>query len=1017
MKIMADNQKIEQLKIILKDLFQFESSDLDFGIYRIIDIKRKEITEFIDKELFEIINVNIKTLGDDNELKKKIENQKRDIEKTFECNIQEAKTKYFDLGIIKEYIKMEEMLKATEKESEIEGQIYDDIINFFSRYYDKGDFISKRRYSKENKYAIPYNGEEFFFYWANNDQYYIKTTQYFKNYPFKAGALRVSFEVVSEEVEEEKGNIKDTKDKHFIFYNTDYDVSKKLVTVLFGYRELSEEETKAILELTQKKKVNKDVINVYNLKKINEKLGLYGLSEIQKKHKNIDGKESEKSELEWHLNKYTTKNTTDYFIHKNLKRFLIQELDFYIKNEILHIDDIQSKEICNKVVDKIKTFKEISLKIIEFLAQIEDFQKMLWEKRKFVLSTDYCITLDYVPEKYYSRILENNAQLEEWVNLYSFDIQKEADLLKGKLTEQDKSNDERMVEVLKQNPTLVLDTKFYDIDFKYQILSEIDNLDEKTNGILINSENFQALNLLLNKYKERIKCCYIDPPYNAKSSEILYKNNYKHSSWACLMQNRLYLSKFLSTEDGSHIIAIDENEQELLGHILKQQFDNHDITCVVVIHNPKGIQGNHFSFNHEYAYFIVSDKMKYLNEKVIPPEEWEYDNLRKWGKESDRNTAKNCFYPIYVKNDKIIGYGEVCNESFHPRAGNIYEDDRILVYPIDGSGDEKKWRYAKDSIESILDLLKVNKTREGEIQIFKAKSTKSFKTVWDDPKYIAGDYGTRVLTEMGFVLDKNLYPKSVFTVMDSVFAVSDNDSIVIDYFAGSGTTGHAVMKLNKEENESDRKFILIEMGQYFETILKPRILKAIFSDKWKEGKAIDHEANGSKKQIIKYQSLEQYEDSLLNIHFTKPNVIVKESKDYKIKYMFKFESKNSNVFLNLDSLDNPFEYKLEFEEKNEKKERNIDLVETFNYLAGITVKSIKKMTNDTITYFIVKGYRNGKDVIVIWRNKPEEFDPVKDKKFIEKEILKEEYDEILVNGNSLVHNAKSIDEIFKTNMF
>jgi len=169
--------------------------------------------------------------------------------------------------------------------------------------------------------------------------------------------------------------------------------------------------------------------------------------------------------------------------------------------------------------------------------------------------------------------------------------------------------------------------------------------------------------------------------------------------------------------------------------------------------------------------------------------------------------------------------------------------------------------------------------------------------------------------------------------------------------------------------------------------------------------------------LFKYQTLEQYEDSLLNIDFIEPNVIAKESKDYKIKYMLEFESKGSNVFLNLDALDNPFEYKLKFEENNELKEKNIDLVETFNYLAGITVKSIKKVANGPITYVIVKGYRNEKDVIVIWRNKPEGFDPVKDKEFIEKEILKEEYDEILVNGNSLVKGAKSIDEIFKTSMF
>ncbi|MBU1974200.1 MAG: site-specific DNA-methyltransferase, partial [Nanoarchaeota archaeon] len=274
--------------------------------------------------------------------------------------------------------------------------------------------------------------------------------------------------------------------------------------------------------------------------------------------------------------------------------------------------------------------------------------------------------------------------------------------------------------------------------------------------------------------------------------------------------------------------------------------------------------------------------------------------------------------------------------------------------------------------------------------------------------------GTKQIMDL-FGEKKFSYPKPVGLIRDIIYISSlENDFISLDFFAGSGTTGHAILKLNKED-DGNRKFILVEMGSYFETVTKPRILKVIYSDNWKNG--VPQDNKGSKKQIIKYQNLEQYEDSLNNIEFKEPNTLAKESKDYKVKYMLGYESKENNVFLNLDALDNPFNYKLKIETNNEFKEQSIDLVETFNYIAGIEVKSIKKLNDKKVQYVVVKGKKQDKEVIVIWRNKDEGFTPEKDKEFINKEILKEDYDEILVNGNSLIDNAKSIDEIFKSNMF
>ena len=1019
---MSKEERIEKLTLLLKDLFQFENSDLDFGIYRIINIKRKEISEFIDIELFEIIKEKIKTLEDNTELQKNLESLKKEIEVSFGCDLLESKKKYAETPKVKDYIDKEKELKLADKENDIEEEIYDDIISFFSRYYDKGDFISKRRYSKDNKYAIPYNGEEVYLYWANNDQYYIKTAENFRNYSFKVGSIKAHFEIIGEEVDVEKGNIKDEEKKFFIFYDADYDQNSKVVNVGFGYRGLTEDEENIIMELTEKKRIGKDEVNKYNLQKIQDKIGIYGLSELQQKHTKMDGEKSDRSELSWHLNKYTTKNTTDYFIHKNLKKFLKQELDFYIKNELLHIDDIVFKEDLDINLKRIKVFKEISLKIIEFLAQIENFQKKLWEKKKFVISTDYCITLDYIDEKYYLEILKKQKQLEEWKKLYSFDIEAEVKKLQGKLIGHGKNDEEKRIEIIKQNPTLTIDTKFYDIDFKYQLLSEIDNLDEKTTGILINSENFQALNLLSNKFKENIKCCYLDPPYNTGSDGFLYKDKYQHSSWMTLLQTRLEILKFLLGNNSALFISIDDREVAKLRSLCEDIFGFKSfVSDISVINNYSGRSDDKYiATAHEHLLFFINPKFETIGVPLPKEYESEYDQkteggrkfrlqgLRKRGSGARRIDRPNMFYPIFYNQQK--------NKISLERE----DSTDIEMTPKLSNGDDGRGRWGKDTVKERINELIVRKVSgrneydvfqmdfmdiDGEVKRIKPKS------FWYD-KSFSSDFATKNYKSiMGQIEFKN--PKSQEFIKYVLTQSLASNEFSLDFFAGSGTTGHAVLNLNRDDG-GNRKFILVEMDNYFDTILKPRIQKVIFSNNWKNGEPQDN--NGSKKQIIKYQTLEQYEDSLNNIDFKEPSTLAKKSKDYKIKYMLEFETKQSNVFLNLSDLNNPFNYKLKIEKNNEIKEYNVDLIETFNYIYGIEVKSIQKKQDKTVNYVIVKGQRNEKDIVIIWRDKSDNFNPEQDKEFIEKEILTEEFDEILINGSSLVKDVKSIDEIFKKNM-
>ena len=313
--------------------------------------------------------------------------------------------------------------------------------------------------------------------------------------------------------------------------------------------------------------------------------------------------------LDQKLNSFYIGNDADYFIHENLNEFLTNEKNRYVKNYIFDdLETIYAGKLDNTTLLIAKAFDKVSTRIIEFLSAIEDFQKHLFTKKKKVVESEYCITVDYIDEKYYSEILDNKTQLQEWESLFNLEV--------------------KTIEDLKANPTLVLDTKcFKQPDgtnpFKDKILSEIDDLDDKTNGLLVNSENYQGLKVLQNKYKNKVQTIYTDPPYNAKSSEIIYKNNFKHSSWASFMQNRISLSKSFLQPDGIFEIAIDDYEVTSLWKICDTIFGSENfIANVLVIHNPRGRNDDKFfGTSHEYmlTFALNREKAQILN--VKPTEE------------------------------------------------------------------------------------------------------------------------------------------------------------------------------------------------------------------------------------------------------------------------------------------------------------------------------------------------------------------------------------------------------------
>jgi adenine-specific DNA-methyltransferase len=366
---------------------------------------------------------------------------------------------------------------------------------------------------------------------------------------------------------------------------------------------------------------------------------------------------------------------------------------------------------------------------------------------------------------------------------------------------------------------------------------------DTTQNLMIEGDNLEVLKLLQKSYAGKVKLIYIDPPYNT-GSDLLYPNDYQdgvrtylevtgqieggaalstnteaggryHTNWLDMMYPRLKLARSLLARDGVLVCTIDENELTNLGGLLKEVFEegSFDHVAVTVVHNPRGVQGTNFSYTHEYAFFVFRRGTKAIADRKLAPEEVIWSQFRNWGTESERSDAKNCFYAVLVKAGEVIGFDDVCPDAFHP-SQTERDGELSLVYPIDSSGVERKWRYARQSAESVKHLLRAKPTDSGyEIEIGKDFGT--YRTVWTDKRYDANKYGTQLLKEL--VPDSPFtFPKSIWSVYDCIQAAagSDPSAVILDFFAGSGTTGHAVWEINKDGG--CRRFVLVQLPEPIE---------------------------------------------------------------------------------------------------------------------------------------------------------------------------------------------------------
>lgn len=940
----------------LRKMFMIDdAAELDFGIYRIMAQKKAEIEAFF----------GLNDESDENALCRKTEKLLAE-QQGASVDVKEIKKQLEDrIRMYKEDGDTMEQINKKPKIVELRRQLEDcgdpavmlprvltALNDFFSRYYDNGDFISQRRYANgdDATYLVPYNGEEVKLHWANYDQYYIKTSEAFKNYRFKlSNGKEVEFTLKN--AAQLKNNEKEQKDwaRKFKLWNG---VSEPDEEPVPDFVPVQIEEDGALhiyftYELMPKKGNEQKALNnttfetiasIINEQYINDYAGLL--------LKPVGG---DTEELRRHINRYTAKNSSDYFIHKNLGDFLRRELDFFLKNEVMNVSDLDYNNL-RRTLGEAKTIKAVGEEIIQMLAGLEDFQKKLWLKKKFVVQSDYCITLDCLIEKcpeLLAEICANDRQREEWVRLFAIN---EIEGLMGvggysePLTE----------EFLLQNQHLVLDTAFFSTDFKQRLISSIENIDAKCDGLLINSENFQAMELLQEKYQEKVKCVYIDPPYNIDGDGFVYKDNFRDSTWLSMMNERLSIGKNLMSQDSPIFISIDDTEQSNIKSLCDSNYGNENFYAQVIWQKRTSPDARYnLGAAHDFITVYAKDKESFkgsINKLELSEERAsQYKN--------PDNDPRGDWASV-----------DITGQKGHATEGQFYKittPGGKEMYPPKG----RCWALAESTFK---DLVADNRIWFGEDGNARPRQKKfltesegaNLWTWWPNSEVGHNQEATKELVALFGDSDVFTNPKPVRLIKRILTLASKDNGVILDYFAGSGTTGDATINLNRENEASKRKYILCEMGQYFNTVTKPRIQKVIYSKDWKDGKPVSREGSS---HCFKYLRLEQYEDTLNNLyHEPKDGNGWFEEKLAADTIGYVMDMQSQQNWMHTDWMANPFDVKMQITRGNEKTEQTIDVVETFNYLIGLNVEKLQ--WPEAGMQVVIGVTRKGKRTMVIWRN-------------------------------------------------
>ena len=898
---------IEKFQSLLRELFQFDCADLDFGIYRIMNHKRDVVEKWVTETLPARVEAELRTgaLRADSTTADRLDELKGQLAINFGDDALDGdgnlSPTFHATPLGRQYLELRKAAEHAIGGGDQRAIVFNHLYQFFGHYYDAGDFLSLRRYSARQKYAIPYNGEEVHLHWANADQYYIKTSEYFTDYRWKVpgtmGDMGFSVLFKLRNAEQETGNNKSNEKRYFVFQTSQIvsecgdmsplftgrpecgDMSPLFTGRHVGQSESADMSAHSLIIPVQYRALTAAEAKLYagNGDKPQQLLNEAALAAIRNHEllaknpslkaavlapaRNAAGQpmvDSQSKEpvplLLKHLRTYARRNNSDFFIHKDLAGFLTRELDFYLKNEVLSLDTLlaggpRPSEGWFQLLHVIKT---IGSDIIAFLAQLENFQKALFEKRKFVTECHWCLTLDRVAASLLPEVVANSQQWKQWEELHKISAiePKTKSWAKGK-------DPEKALSWLNTMPFLMVDTSlFQHSDFQDRLLTTLPDIDEQMDGLLVNSENFQGLRLLQERYQESVKCIYIDPPYNTGGDGFIYKDNYQHASWLAMLTDRILLGAGLLSSSGNLLVSCDDNEQHRLRLALDLKHAASSFRSNLVWKSRQNVDSraiDNISNDHEFVLsygnaFRGADKdlNKYSNPDGDTRGDWMSDNMVGL---ATRDARPNLHYHIAVTSKanfrkfakaRGIALNLLDSEAAAPlapldAAQLVFlcvscEKDKLLSMgivpePLDKRAveegvyecSENGWRYDPRSMAAKITENRVLWPTSPEGRPRKKTFFNELKSDFTGFSSVVGFTrdGTSDLNAC-FGFTPVSFPKPVKLIEKLTIQCTNSESLILDFFGGSGTTGHAVINLNRD-NTSNRKYILMEIGGHFET--------------------------------------------------------------------------------------------------------------------------------------------------------------------------------------------------------
>ena len=738
---------------------------------------------------------------------------------------------------------------------DFEEEVYNKLYDFFNQYIslDTGTIFFNNDKNTTAKYEELYTQNcDVKLFWKTNGLYYVKSERIFKD-------LELT-----------------TKNNFKLKFTCD-----KLKTSLTN--------EKKDLQFTFKEKLEDCFVIDVEYGSMSDKK----MEDLKKSIKNIS-----LEDLESALKTFKKQAEYDYFINKDVKKFLNTQADIYLYNYLFK--DIGIEDVFNeRRLKQIAFIKEIINCLIEKIAEFENELLKIWKKPKFVFDSNYVISIDKIIKLKgidYVNSLITDRQKEEWDDL-------------GITSEK--------ICLINETCKYPLDTKYLNKDCKLELLSIFENIDAQTDGVLIKSDNFQALNTIKEKYKEKIDLIYIDPPYNTGSDGFLYTDKFFHSTWLTLMQNRLELSKELMNDSAVIFVQVDDNEQAYLKVLLDEVFGREEFVGEIPRRTRSGKNDVPYGLSQDFDFILIyskdGDKNRNLLKRTIERKYYKSNDFEDQWRLNPMTTQRT------IK--------ERPNSNFtiiNPKNG-----DEFPVNP------DRSWAITKDTFPEYLaknkivfpkdyDFLKISKPM---LRVFKNEDLEKKGDDWDKAPVLSSFMLDGVMNTNATKEIINLFGEKIFknpkpeALLQRIIEISTKEnSLVMDYFAGSGTTLAVAHKLG-------RKWIGAEIGEHFEDVIVPRLKKVIAGEQGGISKKLNYKGGG----MFKYYSLEQYENVLEKMSFKDGE------KELNTNGFYIFDKKYSDV-IEIDEEEKTILLDL----KKLYPKRELDLAESISNVLGDNIIRIKK---------------------------------------------------------------------------